>query len=132
MFTWSCNTPFIARRLDYFFISNDLIPFCLNSDIKKLGFSDHKAITVLLDFSTFKRGPSTYKFDTKILQNQQFVAEIKDEISRIKLLNMSPHKNGSILKSKLRQSAKFTVSPSPLILIFINKKFHMKLKSWKI
>ena len=91
MFTWSCNTPFIARRLDYIFISMDIIPFCKNCDIQNIGFSDHKGVTLSLDFSTFERGSDIYKFNTKLLYNTHFVKEVKKDISRITYLKLSPH-----------------------------------------
>ena len=90
-FTWSKNNPFIARRIDYLLISESLIPFCKDSDIKFYGFSDHKATTLNIDFSSFKRGPSVYKFNVSLLKNVQYINEVTNEILRIKSIGLDPH-----------------------------------------
>ena len=81
-FTWSKKNPFIARRLDYILTSEDLIPFCKNCHILELGFSDHKAVALNIDFSSFQRGPSYYKFNVSLLHDEMLVKEIISEIER--------------------------------------------------
>ena len=90
-FTWSRKNPFIARRLDYIFTSESLLPFCKDSCIRNLGFSDHKAVVLSIDFSTFKRGSSSFKFNVSLLRETQLVNEITNEINRIKNLELDPH-----------------------------------------
>ena len=91
-FTWSKVNPFVARRIDYIFASENLFPFCKDPTIKHLGFSDHKATTVYFDFTTFKRGPSFYKFNTSLLQDLEFVNIVSEEIKRIKSIpDLDPH-----------------------------------------
>ena len=102
MFTWCSKTPFTARRLDYIFINSELIPFCIDCDIINLGFSDHKAVNLKLEFSTFKRGHDTYKFNLKLLRNTYFVNEIKKEILRIKHLNLNPHEKWEYIKIQFK------------------------------
>ena len=102
MFTWCSKSPFTARRLDYIFINNELIPFCTQCDIVNLGFSDHKAVNITLDFSTFKRGHDIYKFNIKLLHNTNFVNEVKREILRIKLMNLNPHDKWEYIKIQIK------------------------------
>ena len=90
-FTWNSNNPFVARRLDYIFVSQDIISFCKNPEIKTIGFSDHRAVSITLDFASFKRGQGSYKFNTNLLHNFYFVKEIKDEIKRINDLDLDAH-----------------------------------------
>ena len=45
------NSKFIARRLDFIFINQPLIAYCHKADIHTIGFSDHRAVTLNLDFS---------------------------------------------------------------------------------
>ena len=101
-FTWSKNKPFTARRLDYIFITNDLIPFCMDAAIKTIGFSDHRAMTILLDFTTFKRGPGTFKFNTKLLHNTYFVDDVKQEIQNIANSNLDPHLSWEYIKIQIK------------------------------
>ena len=70
--------PFIARRLDYIFITNDLLPFCMESNIKIIGLSDHREVVLLLDFASFERGPWTlnlillfYKINISLMKSKQ-------------------------------------------------------------
>ena len=97
-FSWSKNTPYTARRIDYIFTSEYLIPFCKSSDISYLGFSDHKAISIYFDFSSFKRGPSTYKFNVTLLKNKTFINEVIKEIDRINSLDFDPHLRWDYIK----------------------------------
>ena len=90
-FTWSRNNPFVARRLDYIFISEPMFPFCQDSSIENFGFSDHRGAIINLDFTCFKRGPSYYKFNNTLLKNINFINEVTTEICRIKSLNLDPH-----------------------------------------
>ena len=90
-FTWSKTNPFIARRLDYIFLSESLFPFCKDSSIENFGFSDHRGVIVNVDFACFKRGPSCYKFNNTLLNDSNFVHEVKNEINRIKTLELDAH-----------------------------------------
>ena len=105
-FSWSCNTPFTARRLDYIFTSLNLLPFCINCELINIGFSDHKAVLVSMDFSKFKRGPGTYKFNTKLLHNNQFVSEVKQEILKINQMNLTPHEKWEYVKIQIKELGK--------------------------
>ena len=104
-FTWSCKSPFIARRLDYIFVSPDLFPFCYSPSIKTIGFSDHRAVSVTLDFSSFKRGPGTFKFNAKLLHNQDYVKEVKNEITKITCMDLDPHFKWEYIKIKIKNLA---------------------------
>ena len=101
-FTWNSKTPFISRRLDYIFISADLLPFAFNPSIKTFGFSDHRAVTLNLDFASFKRGPGTFKFNTKHLHDNNFVSDVKQEIAQINSLDLNPHYKWEYMKIQIK------------------------------
>ena len=50
-YTWSRGDPVIARRLDYIFVQEEYLPFLETSEIKSLGFSDHRAVITNLKFT---------------------------------------------------------------------------------
>ena len=50
VFTWSRGSPVIARRLDYILIGENVSMHAINSNIKTIGFSDHRAGTLALNF----------------------------------------------------------------------------------
>ena len=104
-FTWSKDNPFTARRIDFTLVSESLIPFCRDPNIKRIGFSDHKATTVVIDFSSFKRGPSTFKFNVSLLKNIDFVNEVTCEILRIKDLELNPHLAWEYIKISIKDLA---------------------------
>ena len=70
-FAFRYNNTFIARRLDFILVSNNLIQFCQNSEISSIGFSDHRLVFLKLDFSAFERGPSIFKLNTNFLNEVQ-------------------------------------------------------------
>ena len=69
-FTWCRKNPFIARRLDYIFTSESLLPFCKDANIEHFGFSDHNGVSLVIDFSSFKRGRSSFKFNVSRLKKK--------------------------------------------------------------
>ena len=103
-FTWSKRTQkiFLAKRLDFIFTSESLLPFYRDSDICSFGFSDHRVCVLNLDFSTFNRGPSVYKFNVSLLRNKSFIDEVVLEINRIKTLDLDPHLTWEYIKAVIR------------------------------
>lgn len=102
-FTWSKRKPISSRRLDYIFVSESLFPFCRSPDITTVGFSDHRAVSIGVDFSTFERGQSTYKFNTSLLRNSDFVADVVKEIERIETLDLDPHLSWEYIKVQIKE-----------------------------
>ena len=110
-YTWSrkkLNQPMICRRLDYLFISDALIPYAFNVEIKNLGFSDHRAVILHADFATFKRGPSNYKMNKELLKDIDFVNMIKLEIQKTTALGqvLNPCLLWECIKAQIRSVSK--------------------------
>ena len=102
-YTWTkkkVNEMRTSRRLDFVLVSESLIQFTQDIEIKGLGFSDHRAVILSCDFTSFERGPSIYKMNTNILKNKQFVDSVKTEINRTK--NMSHILNPVLLWESLK------------------------------
>ena len=72
-FTWNRVNPFIARRLDYCFLTDNLLQFCVSSDHLIVPNTDHKAVTLELNESEFKRGPGYWRFNCSHLKDADFV-----------------------------------------------------------
>ena len=106
IYTWCRKRPFTARRLDYIFTSTSLLYSCRDVVIRNIGFSDHKLCTLILDFSTFERGPSTYKLNTEILNHKKFIDDVKIKINNTLLLktehNLDPHSTWELIKAEIR------------------------------
>ena len=70
-------------RLDYFLISNSLLPFIQKADILPASFSDHSPIILEIDFSKFQRGRGFWKMNNSLLSDSIYVNTIKDTIKKV-------------------------------------------------
>ena len=105
-YTWSkkINERTIARRLDYAFVTDDILPYILSVDIHNFGFSDHSGVIVEADFTTFKRGPSHYKLNIDILKDIEFVNLVKNDIKNLSNVykNLNPILQWEMVKAQIR------------------------------
>ena len=106
-FTWTrkkFNEKRVSRRLDYIFVSDSLVPFTTDVNIVNLGFSDHRAVVLKTDCSSFKKGPNIYKMNKNILKNQAFVDSVKIEIEKCKNLSnsLNPSLMWEYIKAQIR------------------------------
>ncbi len=72
-FTFSRPTPFVARRLDFCFVTEYLKTGLSGSRHEVFFATDHKAVAVDLNLNSFTRGPSYWKFNDSLLENEEFV-----------------------------------------------------------
>ena len=70
-------------RLDFFLVSNTLLPFVEKSEILPACFSDHSPIVLEIDFSRFTRGKGFWKFNNSLLKDETYLELIKNLIKRI-------------------------------------------------
>ena len=106
MHTWSRGVPAIARRLDYIFIDENMIPFLQTSKIKTLGFSDHRAVITNFRFASFKRGKSRFKMNTSLLKDLEYVNLMKLRIR--KCIEDNPELNPHLLWESIKIEIKET------------------------
>ena len=71
---WGSNK---RSRLDFFLVSNSLLPFIQKVDILPACFSDHCPIILEIDFSKFKRGRGFWKMNNSLLQDPEYIKIIK-------------------------------------------------------
>ena len=80
-FTWRQKNPLIQRRLDFWLISNSLQDEIDKTDIVTSIKTDHSAITLDIDsISGAFRGPSFWKFNNSLLDDESYVDLITDKI----------------------------------------------------
>ena len=104
MHSWSRSNPPVARRLDYIFVNEDFIPFVKSSEIKSIGFSDHRAVITSFGFSSFKRGPSVFKINTSLFKDPSYIDIIKKGINEIlENKSLDPHLRWEFIKSEVRE-----------------------------
>ena len=82
-FSWKQwgNSKF--ARLDFFLISDSLLPYVEKADILPTCFSDHSPIILEIDFAKFQRGKGFWKFNNSLLTDKNYVDLIKKIIKRV-------------------------------------------------
>ena len=85
-FTYRQRTPLIQRRLDYFFISNQLQESVVSIGIIPAICTDHSALYLKINDSavTDHRGPSYWKFNNSLLRDSEYVLARREEIIKLK------------------------------------------------
>ena len=71
-------------RLDYFLVSEELTNFSRDEKIIYGYRSDHSAIVISLVFNEIVRSKTFWKFNNSLLNNSDFINEIKQVISKVK------------------------------------------------
>lgn len=83
-FTWRKSNPILARRLDYIFVSYNLVSYCSNPVIVHYPMTDHKGVEVTVDPNPIDenlRGPGYFKLNNKVLCEKDFVDGINTVIT---------------------------------------------------
>ena len=83
-YTWRRSHPLTQSRLDYWLIPQELIYSVDICDIKPSIKTDHSLITLKIKSpQDEKRGPGIWKFNESLLNDIQFVTELKELITKI-------------------------------------------------
>lgn len=107
-YTWCRNHPFTARRLDYIFVSQDLLNLTQETEISTLIHSDHRAVTTTIAFHKYKRGPSFWKLNNSLLTQATFLQHINNTIEDFKQncdQGIDPHSKWELCKIKIREAS---------------------------
>ena len=72
-YTWRKNNPRKQARLDFFLISENLLPSVKTSDIDFGYRSDHSFPKLVLKFNEFKHGKGLWKFNNALLNDPEFL-----------------------------------------------------------
>ena len=106
-FTYFRRTPRLARRLDFFLVSNsiqDKIEKC--ATLTSLS-SDHSPVLLAVKITNneFKRGRNYWKFNNSLINNQNFCDELirKIETEKQSLAEIEPQMKWELIKFKIRQ-----------------------------
>ena len=83
-YTWSSNNPAKRARLDFFLISEELMPLVNKTNIKEGYRSDHNLIELELKLSNFKKQSGFWKFNTLLLRDKEYVEKVKQLILDLK------------------------------------------------
>ena len=120
--------PIKASRIDFALISAGIDQQVQMIEYISSVFTDHRAVYLVIDLQPFQRGTGYWKFNTSLLQNLEFLEEMRNEIrSTIQSsVSQSPKKKWEILKKRIKNSAiKFSrnnTSEQKLIIAQLSEK----------
>ena len=77
---WGSNK---FSRIDFFLVSNSLIPYVQKVDILPKCYSDHCPIVLDIDFAKFTRGRGFWKLNNSLLYDPEYVDIVKQTIQKI-------------------------------------------------
>ena len=83
MYTWH-NSLNRQSRLDYFLVSEDLLPYVESTNIKPGYRSDHSVVECTLNLQHQPKGPGLWKFNNSLLRDEKYVSEIRQCILETK------------------------------------------------
>ena len=111
-YTFRQKTPSLARRLDYFIISNTLQESVVKCDILTSLASDHSPFFMSIKtLNDSEKGSSYWKFNNTLVKNELYRKGLIDKINEIKIeyKDMDPQLKWELLKFEIRKfSIKFS------------------------
>ena len=108
MYTWIRGNPGIGRRLDYIFVGQNIKNNVKSADIKTIGFSDHRAVMLTMEWSKTENKNSFYKLNIKHLSDIKYVNMIKKTIqdtSRQYEGILDPHLKWEMIKIEVKETS---------------------------
>ena len=118
-------------RLDKFLISNECMNYTQNTHIFHAGIkTDHKCISMSLNFSPNKKGPGRWKLNTSILNDNTYIRQIKELIkSTSQEYNfLCKQMQWEICKIKIRENSIIYCKKRQAVKRNIMKEIEQKLK----
>ena len=88
-FTWRQRNPLVQCRLDYFLVSETIQDFTSDVDILPAFKSDHSGIFIKISGKEEeRRGKGYWKFNTSLLDDNQFIENLRAELTEwVKLVD---------------------------------------------
>ena len=80
-YTWCRQNPFIARRLDYILCNTITFNSTIGCDIRTFPETDHRGVSIEIQLTDIKRGPSYWKFNDFLLRDSDFTNIMNQHIS---------------------------------------------------
>ena len=110
-FSWCRKNPFIARRLDYIFTSDNIFNSTTSCNLVSFASSDHRIIEIKYRLTKIERGPSYWKFNNSLLHNLDYIEKINKLIDDYvtESVGSEPQFRWDICKIKIRE---FTIDYS--------------------
>lgn len=109
-YTWRKKNPLKQARLDYFLISENIMPFVRKSSIETGYRSDHSIVTLELNITEITHGKSYWKHNNSLLTDHEYLKVINKQISDIKKQYAVPVYNLEELDNIPNKEIQFTIN----------------------
>ena len=77
-YTWRQRNKLKQARLDYFIVSSSFTDLTISTDIKPGYRTDHSMLELNVEINNFRRGRGTWKLNTSLLKDNQYLQLIND------------------------------------------------------
>ena len=114
-YTWRKINPVKQARLDFFLISDSLMPSVNNVEILPSYRSDHSTVVLYFHINEFCKGKGLWKFNNSLLKDIEYVKTIKECINRVKEQYMIPIYDIQFLLNNDLNDVQFTISDQLLL-----------------
>ena len=111
VYSWSMKTPFIARRLDYIFVSDNLLDIASECRLISVPFSDHRGCLMRLKSSDIVRGKGYWKFNNSLLKDLNYVNEMNNFLENYRVESEDDQVALDVLKIQIKE---FTIDYSTM------------------
>ena len=119
-YTWRKYNPDLKQaRLDYIFVSADILCNVQRADIVSGYRTDHSAVRIDLVVNQHERGKGWFKFNTSLLKDDEYLSIMREAVYNTLELYALPVYTREFLIEDLGQTAQFTVSLSLLWVALI-------------
>ena len=114
-YTWRKINPVKQARLDFFLISDSLMPSVNNVEILPSYRSDHSTVVLYFHINEFCKGKGLWKFNNSLLKDIEYVKTIKECINRVKEQYLIPIYDIQFLLKNDLNDVQFTISDQLLL-----------------
>lgn len=120
-YTWRKPTPLKQARLDFFLITENLMPSAQKVDILPSYRSDHSTVVLSIKINEFKKGSGLWKFNNSLLRDSEYITTIKNCINQVKEQYMIPIYNLEFIQNNNYKDIQFTISDQLFLEILLTE-----------
>ena len=109
-YTWRKKTPLKQARLDYFLMSENLLPSIDKCVIESSYRSDHSMVALHINFTKFIKGKPLWKHNNSLLSDINYLKTMNDKIKDVKKQYAVPIYNLENLHEIPNDQIQFTIN----------------------
>ena len=102
-YSWSKKNPFIARRLDYIFTSNNILDITSECKLISVPQSDHRGCLLRLQSSDIIRGKGYWKFNNALLKDLNYVSKMNNFLEQYRVESDNDQIAFDLLKIQIKE-----------------------------